>query len=141
MKQARLVEHLDIGGWKVAHMALPMGASYHAIVTGNRTRAEVGYVSAWIAGCIVGRNLTTGETLAERAVGVLSSDLPPMSVGRLEFTATEDTEWLCFDGKLNDGWVPELRVVEDTASAIPPAQHIEHQLAPGFTLVVPIRSM
>lgn len=143
MKQAELVEYLEIGGWRVARMRLPKGASYHALVTGARTRADVGYVAVWIKGRIEGINLSTAEALVPREPWMVSSDLPEMSVGRLSFKAAEDSEWLCFDAKLNAGRVPELCIVEGVAPAQPLDRlsgHIEHPLAPGVFVITPIRS-
>lgn len=134
MKQAKHIAFVDVGGWRAAHIALPKGASYRTLFTGNRTRDDIGYAAVWIKGRIEGVNLTTGEALTVRQPWLLSSDLPPLTVGRGEFTAIEDAEWLCFDAKLNNGARPVLRVV--LGGEAPPAGHVAYELAPGVALHV-----
>lgn len=138
MKRAQAIETLEIAGWKVQRMLLPKGSKYYAIVTGNRTRADIGYVALWLKGCIVGRNLTTGAELEKRQPWTLSSDLSPLSVGRLEFEATEDTEWYCFDGKLNNGATPEMALLRGGEAVIPGMQAFP--LADGVYLLIKPRS-
>jgi hypothetical protein len=138
MRHAQYIERLEIGGWQVARVALPKGASYHTMFTGGRTREDIGYVCVWIKGRIEGVNLTTGEALPVRQPWLVSSDLPDLSVGRGKFTAVEDAEWLCFDAKINDGARAELRVM--TGAEAPPAGYVTYTLAPGVQLVVKQRA-
>lgn len=140
MRQAQIIKRLEIGGWNVVQMKLPKGNEYHAIVFGKKSREDLGYSAVWIKGLIEGRNLRTGESLSPRRPWVLSSDLPEMSIGRLEFKAIEDTEWLCFDAKLNRGFVPQLSVVEniDSGGSIP--LYTQYQLGIKSYLIVPKRS-
>ncbi len=134
MRQARNLGILEIAGWRVAHMALPQGASYHTLFTGSRSREDIGYVCVWIKGRIEGVNLTTGEALTVRQPWLVSSDLPPLTTGRGKLTATEDTEWLCFDAKLNAGARAELRVL--TSAGALPVGYVDYELAPGVALRV-----
>lgn len=137
MKQARAIEHLDLAGWRVHRMLLPCGAKYHAIVTGARARDDIGYIAVWLSGHIVGRNLTTGEDLQPRKPWSISTDLAPLSVGRLEFEAVEDTEWLCFDAKINNGVRPVVTLSINGAE--PPAGCIVYPLADGVCLHIKSR--
>lgn len=134
MRNARRVGTVNVAGWIAARMLLPAREKYHSIVTGSRSREDIGYVAVWIKGLVHGRNISTGEQLATRRPWLVSTDLPPLSVGRLEFTAHEDSEWLCFDAKLNEGRVPDLAVVMGDSSV--PAGRVSHQLAPGVFLAV-----
>lgn len=138
MKQAQNRGIREIAGWRVAHMALPQGASYHTLFSGSRTREDIGYVCVWIKGRIEGVNLTTGEALTVRQPWLVSSDLPPLTTGRGKLTATENTEWLCFDAKLNAGARAELRVVTGTEAL--PAGYFDYELAPGVALRVKERA-
>ena len=137
MKQAKPLGIVEIAGWRAMHMSLPTGAAYYSIVTGSRSRKDIGYAAVWIRGRVEGRNLTTGLPLATRTPWLVSTDLPPLSVGRLEFAALEDSEWLCFDAKLNGGLVPELAIV---ANSSPPPDAELHPLAEGVSLAIKRRA-
>lgn len=141
MKQAIRLGTVTVGGWAAAHLHLPAGAKYFTISTGNRTREEIGYHTVWTKGRIEGLNLTTGERLQPRKPWTLSSELPPLSIGRVELTAVEDSEWLCFDGKINGGKTPNMKVVLGQPGAITvPAGHVLHELEPGVHLLIEERN-
>lgn len=137
MRQATHLGVLTIGGWNAAHKLLPAGAKYFTLSTGHRTREDIGYLTLWIKGHIEGLNLSTGEKLHPRKPWTLSSELPPLSIGRVQLTALVDSEWLCFDGKINDGKTPNMKVVQGEPGAITvPSGHVLHELAPGVQLVI-----
>ena len=119
MKVARLIQQVQAFGWEVSNLSLDTGAVYRYIIPTDIHRSRLPAVSIWTRGRVAGVNLTTGNQVADRVPGVLTSDLSAaVRAGRYELTATEPSEWWCVASKLNGGQLPRLRAVVLSQSQI-----------------------
>lgn len=98
-------------GWTITRVSMPTGERYNLIATQTANHSELPITAFYTRGRVAVRNLTTGDAVSARTPGVLTQQLGVMNAGTHEFLAELDSEWWCFDKRLNAGQLPQLQVM------------------------------
>ena len=121
MRQATFIERRVAFGWTFTRLALPAGGSYGYLLPADTPRASLPAVSFWTVGRVTGVNMTTGNAVADRVPGVLTSELPAtVRAGRFVLTAQEYSEWWCVAASSNMGQLPGLTRLVAQAGVVTP---------------------
>lgn len=105
----------DAHGWTTTRVTMPRGEAYSLVLGQDALHSELSITAFYTKGRVLGRNTNTGAMVLPRTPGVLTQSLGAITAGTYEFRAEEDSEWWCFDKKLNQGQLPLLTRVQMTA--------------------------
>lgn len=124
-------------GWVAVRMSLPAGAKLSYVIPQDVPRERLPAVNLWTKGHVTGVNLRSGNTVAPRVPGVLTSELvAPVLGGRFVMTAHEDSEFWCVSAKANGSRMPGLTKLQLGAGEVYTPTQLERVLVCAGELVV-----
>lgn len=96
-------------GWVVHQKHLASGARYIIELPEDLNSKTLGNITLFTKGRITGERRGGGAPVADRVAGVHNMDRDFIPSGVFDFVAQEDSEFWCFNHKVNKGSLPNVR--------------------------------